>query len=164
MLITRFHLPMVFAASVLAASAACAATQTSYFTQNAAGRWIARSHSKPASDSLAEARVTCQSPGKVSVGITWFAESGDWTASDTYRSVKGSFFERRIKFAQFPTEVRVTKASPTSPPKVEYIGDDLAAGPDNRPEVVEIVTFGSPKEFPFRLPDCARALYRPFSK
>lgn len=132
---------------------ACAAETSFAFAQNANGQWT---YEKQNSDqNLAAAIVHCGEKNP-RIEITWYSESGDWTAYDKYLPGTDSYFERKIKFAQFPITVTVKKSNFDSPAVTSF--ETTSGDSGQLQELIElppVVTFESAKEFPFKLPKCA---------
>lgn len=138
---------------------ACAAKSTFLYKQLPDGRWESNSGKAGGQSDLAEAAVTCDRTS-ATVKITWYAESGDWTAYDTYSPRKHPYFTRVLRFAQFPVQVKVTKANPSSQAEVDLLGsvEDVNTY-RNSVETPIVETFDSFDDFPFLLPKCARRYF-----
>jgi len=155
-MISKFHLHVGTFAILLSAS--CANASPVRYWQLPNGSWT-DAHT-PNQDHIAEAIIECSRDRQTNINIVWFSESGDWTATDTYSSYPGRFYERTIRFAQF-TEVAVVKRSAPDSDAVLTIIDSEGrptVDPGVLPEL-EVETFSPSTGFPFPLPQCARRAF-----
>jgi hypothetical protein len=151
-----FRTFFICAATIFGATA-CHASESYYYRQTETGEWISLTEYSQTNNAMAEAKVVCNEGGGVFATITWYSESGDWTAYDTYQTHDKPLFTRIIKFAQYPIEVRVTIEGSGSSPKITYVGAE-GVNKEDLPEVVDIVSYGRHTPFPFSLPNCAKEL------
>lgn len=140
-------------------SASCAAQSVFTYHQLETGRWQSSASARSdaaRTDLMAVARVICTRARGAVIRITWYSESRDWTAYDTYQAGASPYFERELRFAAFPTLVRIVKTSRTARADIRYINPEGGADSTYIPEAPDIETFSLPNEFPFPLPRCAQ--------
>ena len=145
--------------AALGLSTSCAAQTSQHFWQDSGGAWHKSAKGAEIGEPSAEAEVSCGA-GDAKVEITWYSDSGDWTAVDHYSADRKPYFKRQLTFAQFPIRVFVEKRVPTSATSVRFEGpqtmvDEFKSTVDLPP----VVTFDRPDQFPFTLPSCARTAF-----
>jgi hypothetical protein len=151
---------IAFGCLVAVATATSCSAQSKYrFVENEGGTWVPLSSPARTSASTAAAEVSCQGHSAL-VKITWYSDSGDWTAFDSYAS-NGVFFSRTLKFAQFPIKVLIHKKSPSAKAMIRYIGQsqDVSEYRDTT-DLPDVHSFSSLRDFPFQLPNCAQNAFK----